>query len=585
MRTLALAACFFISLMASSSVRATNPEPSGDARAWVEKTLQAMTLEEKIGQLIVPPMIAPFLDPRSSDVKELEREVTVYKVGGFHTFAHDSIEFVRLHTRLQRAAKVPLLLTADLEGGAGYQFNGGTRVPRAMALGATGSEELVYEAGRITALEGRALGIGVNFYPVVDVNNNPQNPIINLRAFGEDPQEVARFGAAYIRGSHAGGLLATAKHFPGHGDTSADSHIELPVIELGRERLDQIELPPFRAAVDAGVDAVMTAHICLPKLEPEPCPPASLSPAVTTKLLRNDLHFPGLIFTDALTMSGITAKYSPEEAAVLAVKAGADVLLIPVDTAKTVQALKRAVESGDIPLERIEASVRRILEAKAQLRLNEKRFADEAQVATALGKPEYQQAARTMIERGLTLVRDDRKVLPLRLKPGQRVLFLTLLDAPNGWRDRPGVAFGEELRKRYSNVDFIDVRLDNTSTRETVEAIKELVDITDVILTNGYIRVAAYKGSIELTPWQVDLLRYISKSNKPFVFTLYGSPYLLGFVPELPSYILTYEYYPEAERAAARAIFGEIPFTGTLPIALPEAYPRGHGLKTTVAPR
>jgi beta-N-acetylhexosaminidase len=260
------------------------------------------------------------------------------------------------------------------------------------------------------------------------------------------------------------------------------------------------------------------------------------------------------------------------------------VLLIPVDTGKTFQALKSAVESGDIPLERIEASVRRILEAKAQLRLNEKRLVDEAQVTAGLGKPEYQQAARTMIERGLTLVRDDRKVLPLRLKPGQRVLFLTLLDAPNGWRDRPGVAFGDELRKRFPNVDFIDVRLDNTSTRETVEAIKELVDITDVILTNGYIRVAAYKGSIELTPWQLDLLRYISKSEKPFVFTL-RQPYLLSFIPELPSYILTYEYYPEAERAAARAIFGEIPFTGTLPIALPEAYPRGHGLKTTVAPR
>ncbi|HXE75089.1 MAG TPA: glycoside hydrolase family 3 N-terminal domain-containing protein [Candidatus Xenobia bacterium] len=551
----------------------------------MEKTLKEMTLEEKIGQLIVAPLMAPFLDPRSSDVKELERRVTQYKVGGFHTFARDPTENVRLLNHLQKLAKVPLLITADLEGGAGYQFNGGTRVPRAMALGATGSEELVYEAGRITALEGRALGIGVNFYPVVDVNNNPRNPIINIRAFGEDPAQVARLGAAYIRGSHAGGLLATAKHFPGHGDTAADSHMELPIIELGRERLDQIELPPFRAAVEAGVDAVMTAHICLPKLDPDPCPPASLSPTVTTNLLRDNLRFPGLIFTDALTMNGVTTKYSPEEAAVLAVKAGADVLLIPVDSAKTVQALKRAVESGEIPLERIEASARRILEAKAQLGLHENRLVEETQATAALGKPEHQQVARTMMERALTLVRDDRKVIPLRPKPGQRVLFLTLLDTPNGWRDRPGIAFAAELRQRFPNVDFIDVRLDNTSTRETVEAIKELANIADAVITNAYIRVAAYKGSIELTPWQLDLLRYISKSDKPFVFTLYGSPYLLSFVPELPSYILTYEYYPEAERAAARAIFGETPFTGTLPIALPEAYPRGHGLKTSAAPR
>jgi len=543
-----------------------------------------MTLDEKVGQLIVPALDAPFLDPRSTDPKELERYVRQFHVGGFHTFSRDPARFAELHNRLQQAAKTPLLITADLEGGVGYLLNGhGTRLPRAMALAATGSDDLVYQAGRIAALEGRALGVGVNFYPVVDVNNNPRNPIINIRAFSEDPGQVARFAAAYIRGAQEAGLLATAKHFPGHGDTAADSHIELPVIELGRERLNQIELPPFQGAIDAGVAAVMTAHICLPKLEPEACLPASLSPTLTTKLLREEMHFPGLIVTDALTMSGITNQYIPEEAAVRGVKAGADILLIPVDVEKTFRALKHAVESGDIPVERIDASVRRILEAKARLGFNQSRLVDAAQLERALSNPEHQRLAQTMIERALTLVRDEHQTIPLQLKPKQRVLWLTLLDAPNGWRDRPGEAFGQALRARYPEVDFIEARLDNTSTRETVAQVKELADLADAVVASGHIRVAAYKGSIDLTQWQLDLLRHLSKSEKPFTFTLFGSPYLLSFVPELPSYILTYEYYPEAERAAVRALAGDIPFTGTLPVSLPEAYPLGHGLKTQVA--
>jgi len=589
MRRLALAASLLISLAAFGSVRArpadSPPPPASppESNPWVEATLAQMTLDEKVGQLIVPALDAPFLDPRSTDPKELERWVRQFHVGGFHTFSRDPEAFAKLHNRLQEAAKTPLLITADLEGGAGYQFTSGTRLPRAMALAATGSDDLVYQAGRIAALEGRALGIGVNFYPVVDVNNNPRNPIINLRAFSEDPGQVARFASAYIRGSQEAGVLATAKHFPGHGDTAADSHIELPVIELGRDRLDQIELPPFQATIDAGVAAVMTAHICLPKLEPEACLPASLSPTLTTKLLREEMHFPGLIVTDALTMNGITNQYIPEEAAVRAVKAGADILLIPVDVEKTFRALKHAVESGDIPVERIDASVRRILDAKARLGLNQKRVVDTAQLARTLSNPEHQRLAQTMIERALTLVRDERKSIPLNLKPKQRVLWLTLLDAPSGWRDRPGEAFGQALRARYPGVDFIEARLDNTSTRETVAQVKELADAADAVVATGHIRVAAYKGSIELTPWQLDLLRHLSKSEKPFAFTLFGSPYLLSFVPELPNYILTYEYYPEAERAAVRALAGDIPFTGTLPVSLPEAYPLGHGLKTQVA--
>lgn len=549
-------------------------------RAWVEETLRQMTLEEKIGQMLIPAMAPVFMNRESEEFRRIERNIVEFHVGGYHAFGGDPVALAALLNRMQRLAKIPLLITADLEGGPGYQFRGATRLPRAMALGATGSEELAYHAGQITAIEGRALGIHVNFYPVLDVNNNPRNPIINIRSFGEDVALVSRLGQAYIRGAQENGQLATAKHFPGHGDTSQDSHLELPVIAVGRDRLDRIELPPFRAAIRAGVAAIMTAHIALPQLEPEKGVPATLSPAILTGLLRTELGFQGLIFTDAMEMRGIADHFTPEEATVRAVRAGADVILFPVDVEKSFTALRQAVERGEIPLERIEASVRRLLEAKARLGLHRNRYVDLDQIEAIVGNREHQQWARMMIERAITLVRDERRVLPLALDETRRVLLLTILDAREGWREgTPGSAFRAELLKRHRNV--IEVTIDEKTSRETIEVVKKLADLCDVILANGFIRIAAYKGSIDLTEEQLALLRALSKSEKPFVFTLFGSPYVLSFVPELPTYILTYEYYPEAERAALRAILGEIPFTGKLPISLPGAYPIGHGLTPT----
>ncbi|MCS6816836.1 MAG: hypothetical protein N0A16_05655 [Blastocatellia bacterium] len=553
---------------------------AAEDRAWIEETLRRMTLEEKIGQMIVPAMTPVFMNHESEEFRRIERNIVEFHVGGYHTFGGDPVALAALLNRMQRLAKIPLLITADLEGGPGYQFRGATRLPRAMALGATGSEELTYRAGQITAIEGRAMGIHVNFYPVMDVNNNPRNPIINIRSFGEDVALVSRLGQAYIRGAQENGQLATAKHFPGHGDTSQDSHLELPVIAVSRDRLDRIELPPFRAAIQAGVAAIMTAHIALPQVEPEQGIPATLSPAILTGLLRKELGFRGLIFTDAMDMRGVAAHFTPEEATLRAVRAGADVILFPIDVEKSFTALRQAVMRGEIPIERIEASVRRLLEAKARLGLHRNRYVDLDRIERIVGNREHQQWARTIIERAITLVRDERRVLPITLNETQRVLLLTILDAREGWREGvPGNAFRAELLKRHRSV--VEVTIDDRTPRETIEVVKKLAALCDLILANGFIRVAAYKGSIDLTEGQLELLRALSKLEKPFVFTLFGSPYMLSFVPELPTYILTYEYYPEAERAALRAILGEIPFAGKLPISLPGAYPIGHGLTPT----
>ena len=311
-----------------------------------------MTLDEKVGQLIIPATVGMFLSQDSEAFKQARRDITEFHVGGYHMLGevnilHEPAGVALFINHLQDLSRIPLWITADFEGGVGLRYIGATRLPRAMAMGATDTPDMSYQAGRITAEEARALGIQVNFYPVVDVNNNARNPIINIRSFGGDPLLVARMARAYIRGSQEHGVMATAKHFPGHGDTSTDSHLELPVIDVDRARLNAIELPPFKAAVDEGVGGVMSAHIALPRIDAGNLP-ATLSPMMLDGVLRNELKFGGVIFTDAMNMCGIAAHYPEGEAAVRAVKAGADIVLYPPSVEQAFMALKRAVDSGEI---------------------------------------------------------------------------------------------------------------------------------------------------------------------------------------------------------------------------------------------
>ncbi|MEW6211049.1 MAG: glycoside hydrolase family 3 N-terminal domain-containing protein [Acidobacteriota bacterium] len=549
---------------------------------WPEKTLAAMTLDEKVGQLIIPAIVGMFLGQDSDTFQQVRRDITEFHVGGYHMLGevnilHEPAGVALLLNRCQEMSKLPLLMTADFEGGAGLRYLGATRLPRAMAMGATNDEELVSEAARITAEEARAIGIHVNFYPVVDVNNNARNPIINIRSFGGDPQLVSRLARAYIRGAQSAGVMATAKHFPGHGDTSTDSHLELPVVDVERARLDEIELAPFRSAVDAGVDAVMSAHIALPRIEPEGLP-STLSHKILTGILRDEMKFRGVIFTDAMNMRGVAARFPEGEAAVRAIKAGADIILYPPSVEKAFNAIKSAVQSGEISEKRIDESVLRILRAKQRLGLDKNRFTDLNKLDRALGSREHQQTALRVIESAITLVRDDRSALPLKLEAKHRVLFITVVDNSEGWRDGvPGRAFLAGLLKRHSSTVSVYVT-DKTSPAE-FDLIRKLAAFSDVIIVNGFIRVSSFKGSIDLTDGEINLLKYLSTLNKPFAFVLYGSPYLISFVPELPSYILAYEYYPAAEEAALKAVLGEIEFRGKLPVELPGFYPIGHAVK------
>ncbi|HEY6327881.1 MAG TPA: glycoside hydrolase family 3 protein, partial [Blastocatellia bacterium] len=480
------------------------------SESWADKTLKSMSVDEEIGQLIVPAMVGAFTDKDSDQFQDIARNIREFHVGGYHLLGdvnnhHDPAGIALLINHMQAMARVPLFITADFEGGVGSRFEGATRLPRGMAMGATRNEDLAYQAGKITAEEAKCLGFNVNFYPVVDVNNNPRNPIINIRSFGSDPNLVARMGDAYIRGSQGAGVLATAKHFPGHGDAATDSHLELPTIDVDRARLDSVELPPFRAAIKAGVGAIMSAHIALPQIAPGGAP-ATVSPKILTGLLRDELGFKGIIFTDAMNMQGVAAHYPNGEAAVKAVEAGADIVLFPPSVPDAFNALKQAVDSGAISRSRLDESVRRRLEAKDRLGIENNRYSDIDKIDSLLGTTAHQRMARQIIQDGITLVKNDGNTLPLSLNPNQTVLYISILDAEEGWGGGlPGRTFEADLLRRHPKTISVSVS-DRTSPGEFA-LIRKLASEADVLIVGGWIRVAAFKGSIGLNEEQIDLIR------------------------------------------------------------------------------
>jgi beta-N-acetylhexosaminidase len=571
------------------------------AERWVASTLARLSLDEKIGQLIVPSVYSTYLASDSRTYDELVRLVHEVHIGGVHLFGGrqpvptvllnpayggvilgQPLEAASLLNRLQAISKVPLLNTADFEAGVGFRVAGATLFPRAMALGATRDERIAYEVGRLTAIEGRALGVHVNFAPVVDVNNNARNPVINIRAFGEDPALVGALGAAYARGLGDGGMLATLKHFPGHGDTDVDSHLGLPLIAHPRERLERVELVPFRAGLAAGADAVMVAHIELPALDPTPRTPATFSRAIVTGLLREELGFRGLVYTDSMAMRAVADLMPPGEAAVRAVQAGCDLVLDSPDSLAAFRGLKAAVERGDLAEAAITRAVERILRAKARLGLHRLRAVNLETLPLIVGRRAHQAVADEAAQRALTLIKDERGAVPLRIDRGAAVLYLSALDYPSGWGiAAPSRTFIPELRRRWPNVTAIELS-DRTAPSE-LDLVRAMAPRFEAIVVSIFVRAAAYSGRMDLAPSIVGLLRDLAQvtasRNLPYVAVLFGNPYTATFLPELPAMLLTYDFYDRAEAAAVRALAGEAPIGGKLPIALPGLFPLGHGLE------
>jgi len=577
-------------------------EPSPAALKWANEQLRHMSLDEKIGQLISVGINATFLNQDSDAYRTLKHYIEDDKVGGLILFRGPVYESVILVNRMQQLAKYPLLISADLEAGAGMRFDDTVNFPWNMAVGATGNPDYARRQGEITAREARALGVQQIFAPVVDVNNNAANPVINVRSYGEDPAEVARFAAAFTKGAQAAGVIATAKHFPGHGDTAVDSHRGLPEINVSRNRLNTVEFVPFKAAVNAGVGAVMVGHIALPQIDStaiKPLPrdlkskptdtdeageivaenatmPATMSP-VMGHILRNDLDFPGMIVTDALSMSGLTIYFTQEEAAVRALEAGADMLLKPADVDAAFRGVRDAVKSGRITEARVEESARRIMTAKYDLGLVDQRLTPIDSIDRVVGSKDVLALATEIAEHAVTLVRDEDKLVPLKnLKSDTKIFNLAVTNGD----DRLWVAntFVAELDRRGVKVETI-VLDDRSSDKEVQQAIAE-ASAADVVLASLYGRVRTGQArSVGLPEPGARALSSLIAAKKPIVGISFGNPYLLQSFPALRTYLVAYGDMPSLQQATARALLGEIDIVGRLPISLPGLYSRGTGIQ------
>jgi beta-N-acetylhexosaminidase len=556
-----------------------------DDQVWVEETLASMNLRQQIAQLIIQWLPGSYASTNSDEFMEWADWIQNDQIGGIYLSIGLPHSYAAKINELQGLSTVPLLVTSDFEnGGPGMRINhsyalpsllpqgGGTSFPPTMAFGAIGDADIVQEFARITAVEAKALGVSLNFAPVLDVNNNPNNPVINTRSFGEDPVEVARLGAAYIEGAHQGGLLVTAKHFPGHGDTDTDSHIGLPVINAGLDRLRNLELIPFEEAVDAGVDAVMTAHITLSEQNGSGSLPATLDPRFMEGLLREEMGFNGLLFTDALTMGALAAQYGTGELAVLAIEAGNDVLLMPSDIGETIDAIHSAVETGRIASGRIESSVRRILGTKARIGLHQSRTVDLNAVDEIVGRQEHLDFAALTAERSLTLLRDEDHVIPIELGETLNVFSLTYA------REEHLVAGREldaRLRSRVRRVT--SGRIGPNTSSEEYDALLVAASNSDLVLVNIFLPPVSGLGEIGVSE---KLKSFITSRNgiAPMMVTSFGNPYLLQELSDSPGYLLAWGDHEVSQRAVVRGLFGDIGLSGKLPISIPPFYSVGDGL-------
>lgn len=599
LRALAAAACVAaVTMSVAAQQPALDKTLDKSARAWVDSTLKKMSIQELAGQLVFAAFNATYMSSDSDEYEELTRLIHESHIGGVIAFGGTEpvpqvmlnntygavvlgqpMELASILNRLQSISALPLLATSDFEWGVQMRIAGATKFPRAMAFGATGDPQLAYEAGKVVGAESRALGVHVDFGPVADVNNNPRNPVINIRSFGEEPSKAGAMVAGWVRGLQEAGVLATLKHFPGHGDTDVDSHLGLPVVAHPRERLEQVELPPFKAGFEAGAAAVMVAHMELPAIDPDK-QPATFSPKIISTLLRP--NFDGLIFSDAMKMQAITKIAPPGEAAVRAVKAGIDVVLDSPDSAAAAAAIAAAIKSGDIPRQHAEQSARRILEAKARLGLHRTRTVNLDSLPLSVGGRKHDTVARTISERSITLIKDARNQVPLTTARTGRVLYLSVLDYPSGWRiAAPSRTVIPALRERWPNTEAVEIS-DRTTPSE-LDLVRAMAGNYDAVVAGIFVRASSGSGRLDLAPQVIRLLQDLSRASErrsqPFVATFFGNPYTPTFVPEIPSMLLTYDFSDYAEESAVKAIAGEIPVTGKLPIALPGLFPLGHSIQ------
>jgi beta-N-acetylhexosaminidase len=580
-----------------------------EGEKWAEKTLRKLSPEEKVGQLFMVWVRAEFLNVNDPEYLRLRDSIAKYHLGGFamtvrwdppFLYRNQPYEAAELLNRMQQDSKLPLLIAADFERGVTMRLHGATEFPHAMAFGAAGKLEDAEAFGRITAQEARAIGVHWNFFPDADVNSNPANPIINTRSFGEDPQQVGDLVTAYIRAARANGMLTTVKHFPGHGDTATDSHLGVAQVTGDMARLKSIELPPFRRAIEAGVDSVMVAHVSVPALDSDPNHVATTSPAIVTGLLKNQLGFKGIVVTDALDMAALTRLYSAHigRAAVDAFKAGNDLLLIPADLDASYRAMLEAVRSREIPPAQLDASVLKILKAKASLSLQKTRLVNLEALSTLVGKPENLAIGRQIADDAITLVRDNGKLLPLKpsgtaapalpYQRGEEVRDSTIaVIFSDDMRTESGRTLEHQIRERVAeaHVIYVDPRVATVMADDVLKAVDNAQAVIAAVYevpTAGKVMKSANSltNSVGLSDASGALLQKIldHAAEKTVVLAM-GNPYLAQDFSAVQNYLCTFSNATVSEVSAVKALFGEIAIRGHLPVSIPNIAQRGAGIE------
>jgi beta-N-acetylhexosaminidase len=573
-----------------------------DGEKWAQKTLKSLTVEEKVGQMIMVWSKGAFVNVNSEQFGVLRDMMQRYHLGGFGLTVPTQMgllvktepyEAAALTNQLQRESKLPLIFAADFERGLSMRLNGGTVFPHAMAFGAAGKPEYAEAFGRITAEEARAIGVEWNWFPDADVNSNPANPVINTRSFGEDPKLVSEMVAAYIKGAREAGMMTTAKHFPGHGDTATDSHLGLAVVGGDRARLETVELPPFHAAINAGVDAVMVAHLSVPALDNAPDKVATNSYLIITELLKNAMHFNGLVVSDALDMNGLMRLYTkpgvnPSAAAAVAtVKAGCDMVIIPADVDGAYNGLLNAARSGEIPMAQIDASVLKILRAKASVGLHKARIVDLEALNRTVQDPRNVAVARQVANEAVTLVRDNGKVLPLKpkQKPGtngaanpyvtvdksaDRLLAIIFTDDVKGEWGRE-FEWQMKLRAPDAKVRYVDTETAKFQADDLVKSAERAQNVVVAVYATPY-------GGRALNNPAALLTEILARAGAKTVVVAMGSPNTGQNLAGLQNYMCTFSSATVSEDSAVRALFGEIPIHGRLPVTIPGVAERGAGI-------
>jgi beta-N-acetylhexosaminidase len=591
-----LIACIAGALLLIAGCVSTMPKakPTSSTMHKLTPTLESMSLDEKIGQLFVHGAHGVFMNEESPAYRQLLHEVRENHIGGIIWFVSNVYETALLNRHLQAAAKVPLLVSADLESGIGMRLLDTTMWPWAMAVGATGDPSLARREGAAVAQEARALGINQILAPVADVNNNPDNPVINSRSFGEDPSTVANFVEAFIEGVQSEHVIATAKHFPGHGDTRTDSHRSLPILEVSRLRLDQVELVPFRRAIAGGVESVMMAHLAIPQLDSEPVPvrvkrpgdnpyvsgpdevaqhatlPATISRKMIEGLLRKELGFKGLVITDAFDMGGITDHFDPGEAAVRAIEAGEDMVLMSPDIDAAIHAVKEAVRSGRLTQTRIDQSVRRILDAKTFAGSD---VASPDELFRLLDTPPHRALAEEIAQRAVTLLREESVPLPLPLDA--RVVEVVISEFPELSSPLPELDHELRARLRTPPRQFL---LDARSTKEETIPLLDAIRNADIVVYALAIRARSGSGKLAIPPLARQVIEDAEQMTARAVAVSFGTPYLVRDLPRSMTYMAAYGIQPVMQTAIVRALFGEAPITGKIPVGVPGLFAIGDGI-------